>query len=393
MTISPPRQSPSKQHGFVSSNDEYTNNNSQPTVQLPHYPHTRSGPTAPKAPKKHTQAIFLNPSQNKSSPSSHSASLHTESSPSTSHHQSTPTSQAYPTFSTSPYYATPSSITTNNETAAGTDVSLIQQASLLELDRLWRKFLASSLLNNNKENRPNLKSKSRCTCGALRKVPQTTTITEDFARTKKGTSKSKKTKRSPTTSNSSLVSDTSSVGYTPVYSHTPKRIDRSVQTSHIMQDPPHVNKPPVSFTIPVTQTTPLESKSKPSTRKPPTAFTVPFIRSSHQQLPEVIPTKTGSISLTTLVTTPHCVHLQPHQSTPVSPKVLSLSEMFALNHPEFIVHSQRREKRVRQMSEIRRKKEKTRPVILGCEETCRRGHGVFVNNNISVCSLSVAKFL
>lgn len=382
MTISPPRCSPSKQPGLVLSNDEhaYTSSHSV-NSQLTSFPHTQSNPNAPNAPKKHTHAI---PLKNKSSPSlesqlskqpsNHSTSFSTESSPFTDHYQSTPTSQAHASFSTPPYYATPSSITTNNETAAGTDVPPIQQASLLELDKLWRKFLASSLLNNNKENHPNLQG--RCTCGALRKVPQTTsviampTITEDVARsfkTGKGLSKSKKKKRSPTTPHSRF-SDTSTARSTSSYSHTLKLIDRSVQTSHITQDTP-VIKPPVSFTIPVTQTTPFETKpSKPSTIKPPTAFTIPFIHSSRQQ---DIQTKTGSTSVTTLVTTPQCAPLQLQQSSHVPPKVLSLSEVFALNCPEFIVHSQRREKRVRQMSEIRREREKTRPAILGCEGTGR----------------------
>lgn len=339
------------------------------------------------AANKPTQANHSGTSSSTLTPHSdnHTTASHSEYSPPS--HNLVPNSKPHsysPVSTSQPSLCVPL-LATYTEAVPKTDTVPAQYTSLLELDKLWRKFLSSSLVNTNQEACPG----SQSAMGAhLPPMTDSTPITNTAEVTTKSFSLVQHSPYSNETEPTSHTpfynapaNHTADTNHTHLSSNMPKFIDKSVQTS---QDLSLQKKTPVSFIIPITQTisdrTP--AKERPSTKKPPTAFTVTFNSCpSHQPLPEAVSAKTKSTYSSVV-----CCgdHLDLHGSTPPC-EPTALSEVLALKCPEFIVRSQRRQDRLRRMKETRMKGVKVRATVAGREKVGHGGHGMCVC--VSACGI------
>lgn len=210
---------------------------------------------------------------------------------------------------------------------------LKQQVSLLELDKLWHKFLATTLGTDEQNDSSSSRQACTCTCGVF----------SINACTTKPSSSPKVRSMSSVPTYWTPGSDSCGQFCSPLLK-TPKLVNKSVQTSQ--NDLHTVSKPPV---VPVT--TPKQL------RRQPVRFSVPNTTHSttHRNI-NPIPTPHTPKSLSfTPNTNNH------HKTTPSNPTgPMTLSEAFLLHRPDFILRSQRRERRVREMCEERLETDRVR---------------------------------
>ena len=238
----------------------------------------------------------------------------------------TPRPHSSPTDST---ISTPYSMTTR-----GAEHTLLtQQFSLLELDKLWHKFLRSSLKSKSEEKLLN----SNCTRRSASSSPQSSTegVHEQFE---------------------------------SLSLRTPKLVNRSVQTVP-NEGSPAILKPTtplcqanndrltvptpqqaVSFAIPHSPCTPSVTTHNSNT----ISNHDQSITTHHQ--PSPTPKRSPVSTSLTITTLSPSSTLSPESSSssPQPTGTLSLAEAFLLHRPDFVVRSQRREKRVRERRDIRR---------------------------------------
>ena len=335
LTISPPRHSPrnhtdspaqeNQSQQMISPPTHSSTARNDPRMQANHFRYKSSG-TGIHSNGTNTARPLYSSDPSRYPLSSQNSASSLSSRPSSGHSQRAMETLANPLTSHTPNLQSTSTSSVSYGRPSPLDPALLtQQVSLLELDKLWRKFLTTSLLAKGKENTPT-GSKSVCTCGAFSKPSATsnpTSVERDVIHTSAAdqfsTPRSSDTNRSPAS---------------PV---SLRLVDRSAQTSQ--NDLHHIPKPPEAFTIPPTKPRgdkPLDTveppASTPMPHTPPTHHT-PYPPPSHTSYPPLSHTTHPPPSHTTYPPPSHTTHSPPMQHKSYHPPISHTAHTLSTPHP------------------------------------------------------------